>query len=372
MAKRIKVLQLVKAIKVGKFGRLAIHNGFLYITNNDVSIRAAIDCPEKTISFDLNDSLKTRLAKLEILIASGRVGEYVADLSESEQGHLFKGDFDRPAPGQPVPDLDGFSPLIDSEVDQSGLDWSLEVLEGLAWVGLATDTDATRYQLAGVCIDAGKGYAVATDGRRLHGQHFGSGFASAFGQGKTKILHSDFVKSLLTLAKASGQSLNVRAYDNGLRLSCEQFVVWCRWIEGRFPNWEIVVPSYDAENYHKVSFAANLLDVCKAATKIKKLEAKAGEQREDELVPWVRLGESVQTVDARYLAEALAGILDKSATCLGRASLGPANDPTVVGETDGRFAVIMGGSPGNFHKLSDDERAKYLSKYPTLPVTFIS
>lgn len=110
----------------------------------------------------------------------------------------------------------------------------------------ATDNESTRYQLGGVLfeIDGESITAVATDGRRLacmsgKGQPV-NGYKSA---GTSTIIPS---KTLQIIERAvSDQDINVQiaARSNDVLIRSSRCTIYSHLVEGRYPNWRMVIPS---------------------------------------------------------------------------------------------------------------------------------
>lgn len=260
-------------------------------------------------------------------------------------------------------------PIVDT-VSQAGLQAiGLNSLDLLQWVSTACDDQSTRYQLGGVCLDAGDNCAVATDGRRLHGHCFGTWFGELFGSEKKRILHRDSLKTLATIAKQSKQSFDCRVSEVGTYWTSSQVAVFCPFVLGRFPNWQAIVPKVDSSDYRDASFTTSVRDLAIKETKLAKLRQKSSIDKTEETA-WIRLDDSYTLVDGDYIVDALDGCLADSETCIAAIPTSKNPGAIMIGSTDYCFAIVMGGSPDRLDKLSEVERQKTLAKYPTAKCFF--
>lgn len=182
------------------------------------------------------------------------------------------------------------------------------------WVAIATDPDLTRYQLAGVLFTGDN--VVATDGRRLHRGKLGLQVAP---EGNLdKIVHSKAVSTVSKLLKAfKSDSLELKFRDNTFSVSTEDFTLHGILVEGRYPNWEMVIPS-GKPNGHRASFTDSSQNYCEATVKRCKHEHQAAiaglsaKQRKcmDEKIPTVEFvsddGEVEMCLNAAFMADAIA------------------------------------------------------------------
>lgn len=113
--------------------------------------------------------------------------------------------------------------------------------DALRRCGHACDTESTRYQLGGVLIHFAGDQAnfVATDGRRL---------ATVAIKLDQEVAESRCIvpaKSVGSIVRAFGESqrCNVEVVGNDLVVQNDQMTFQTRLIEGKYPNWEMVVPA---------------------------------------------------------------------------------------------------------------------------------
>ena len=130
---------------------------------------------------------------------------------------------------------------------------SREALQGLIHrTRFACDLDSTRYQLGGVLVESQDGSLrmVATDGRRLSVVE-----SDAIGTagGSSAIIPQ---KGLQTISKAFQSDAEVRLMitSNAVAVSSETTYVETRLVEGRFPQWQKVLP--DTSKHTRISLEA--------------------------------------------------------------------------------------------------------------------
>lgn len=110
----------------------------------------------------------------------------------------------------------------------------------------ATDTESTRYQLGGVLfeIEGDTITAVATDGRRL---------ACMKGQGTSVNNYQPSSASTIVPTKTlqiiersitdRDETVQIAARSNDILIRTSRCTIFSRLVEGRYPNWRMVVPS---------------------------------------------------------------------------------------------------------------------------------
>jgi DNA polymerase-3 subunit beta len=130
---------------------------------------------------------------------------------------------------------------------------SREALQGLIHrTRFACDVDSTRYQLGGVLVESQDGSLrmVATDGRRLS---VVESDAVGTAGGSSAIIPQ---KGLQTIAKAFQSDAEVRLMitSNAVAVSSETTYVETRLVEGRFPQWQKVLP--DTDRHTRISLEA--------------------------------------------------------------------------------------------------------------------
>jgi DNA polymerase-3 subunit beta len=110
----------------------------------------------------------------------------------------------------------------------------------------ATDTDSSRYALGGVLLelDGDRVTAVGTDGRRLaqmetRGQSVGGHQTT----GSNTIVPRNAVSLILrALGSSIDEPVQVAARGNDLLVRAGRAEIFTRLVEGRYPNWQQVVP----------------------------------------------------------------------------------------------------------------------------------
>ena len=110
----------------------------------------------------------------------------------------------------------------------------------------ATDTESTRYQLGGVLfeIEGDTITAVATDGRRLacmkgHGSSVNNYQAS----GSSTIVPTKTLQLIERSITGKDETVQIAARSNDILLRTNRCTIFSRLVEGRYPNWRMVVPS---------------------------------------------------------------------------------------------------------------------------------
>jgi DNA polymerase III sliding clamp (beta) subunit (PCNA family) len=192
-----------------------------------------------------------------------------------------------------------------------GWDFTADRLcQALSWCAMATDTEATRYALGGVCWDGI--HLVATDGRRMHVVRLGENYHDG-----SAIIPVRFVQAVCGLVKLFKDDIvSIRITDNEIVACGDVWQLCSRLVEGRFPNWRQIV---DIESEPQVAFIRQLGEHADAIVKRTKLENKVAveglsaksRKAYDEKTPELLLGES--KVNAEYIRDAIA-IID-NATC---------------------------------------------------------
>jgi DNA polymerase-3 subunit beta len=110
----------------------------------------------------------------------------------------------------------------------------------------ATDTESTRYQLGGVLfeIEGDSITAVATDGRRLACM---KGLGQSINNYQTSGLSTIVPTKTLQLIERSitdkDEMVQIAARSNDILLRTNRCTIYSRLVEGRYPNWRMVLPS---------------------------------------------------------------------------------------------------------------------------------
>ena len=110
----------------------------------------------------------------------------------------------------------------------------------------ATDVESSRYALGGVLLelDADKVIAVATDGRRLARME---GTGNSVSGHKTNGMNTIVpVRAMALIDRALSDkdgTLQVAARANDLLVRTNQWTIYSRLVEGRYPNWRQVIPT---------------------------------------------------------------------------------------------------------------------------------
>jgi DNA polymerase-3 subunit beta len=115
-----------------------------------------------------------------------------------------------------------------------------ELLRGLSRVISATDDESTRYALGGVCFDLEHGAIVATDTRILVVHKLG---ADGAGQG---VIPEKACRGLMR-SMAAGGVVSVGLSENSASFEVGALRVFCRLLEGRFPQYGQIAAKVDGE-----------------------------------------------------------------------------------------------------------------------------
>lgn len=112
----------------------------------------------------------------------------------------------------------------------------------------ATDTESTRYQLGGVLLEMEGDTitAVATDGRRLACM---KGRGTSINNYQTAGLSTIVPTKTLQLIERSltdrDDMVKIAARSNDILIQTARCTIYSRLVEGRYPNWRMVLPSTD-------------------------------------------------------------------------------------------------------------------------------
>ncbi|MFN9714453.1 MAG: DNA polymerase III subunit beta, partial [Planctomycetota bacterium] len=110
----------------------------------------------------------------------------------------------------------------------------------------ATDTESTRYQLGGVLfeIEGDTITAVATDGRRLASMKgTGSSINNYQPAATSTIVPTKTLQLIERSITDKDETVQIAARSNDILLRTNRCTIYSRLVEGRYPNWRLVVPS---------------------------------------------------------------------------------------------------------------------------------
>jgi DNA polymerase III subunit beta len=110
----------------------------------------------------------------------------------------------------------------------------------------ATDNESTRYQLGGVLfeIEDQTITAVATDGRRLacmKGR--GASINGYQNSGMSTIVPTKTLQLIERSITGKDDMVHLAARSNDILIRTQRCTIYSRLVEGRYPNWRIVIPS---------------------------------------------------------------------------------------------------------------------------------
>lgn len=110
--------------------------------------------------------------------------------------------------------------------------------DALKTVRFCCSTDETRYVLNGVYFSSDPRKVVATDGRRL------ASLSLDFPVGLDDVILPSPVIPLWIEIGGRVDELQVAAVANGIALRAEGEMIWTKKIEGRYPNFQQVIPNF--------------------------------------------------------------------------------------------------------------------------------
>jgi DNA polymerase-3 subunit beta len=117
-------------------------------------------------------------------------------------------------------------------------------LGALRRVDFATDIDSTRYQLGGVNFVTTDEQLdmIATDGRRLAHQRLDLHLGGAL-DGQSNIVPTKALSIAKRALEGSEGFIGIAIYGSVIELRGGQVRVQIRMVEGRYPNWQSVIPA---------------------------------------------------------------------------------------------------------------------------------
>ena len=256
------ILQNVKIKADKKIGAI------LQATDTEIGIRIRVDCdvvnngeavlPTKSLTQLLD---LTRDDRLSLEAAEGKV------VFSDEKGPL---ELNTQEPDE-FPNVEEFEETAYHEIPAKAFK---EIIRRTVY---ATDTEAARFALSGVCfeMDGDNISVVATDGRRLAWQE-GKGNCVNDHKVETAILP---VKSLQILERV----LNDKSVDdddevkmsvsaNRVLFQCRDVVLFSRLVEGRFPKWRTIIPKTEDDTPVAVESGELLSAVLRAQIAITDLD----------------------------------------------------------------------------------------------------
>ncbi len=110
----------------------------------------------------------------------------------------------------------------------------------------ATDTESTRYQLGGVLfeIDGDEITTVATDGRRLATMKGKGKSVNGYrNQNTSTIVPTKQLNIIERSISENDQTIQFAARASDVMFRTDRCTLYCRLVEGRYPNWSMVIPS---------------------------------------------------------------------------------------------------------------------------------
>lgn len=157
----------------------------------------------------------------------------------------------------------------DKAIPEGYLPISSEEWQSVVWTSQATDTESTRYALGGVCFTGNT--VVATDGRRMQWSSLESDFGGAELRQIVPMVAVSAIAELIKLFKE--KTIYVCFERDSIRVVGSCWLYTSRLVEGRFPNWQQVIPS-KGEYRKDILDCAPIRAECEATIKRVKLENK--------------------------------------------------------------------------------------------------
>jgi len=236
------------------------------------------------ITFRL-ENIEMKLLKTLKAANKGILAKYKRKLAVSQDSILYC-DMDQSVTVSRTPDYSATLQEFDSiaAFELAGIDnvdlESMPIVEGaivldqhdietMAWAALVCDNESTRYSLGGVLLTENK--IVGTDGRRMH-----VGTLSAqFPESSDRIIPERAISTLVELCKIwKDTRIQVVVAANSITFIGQYWKFNSRLIDGRFPNWQQVIPSErDTEKTRDV-YTSGILAQCADTIKRTALENK--------------------------------------------------------------------------------------------------
>lgn len=222
----------------------------------------------------------------------------------------------------------------------------------------ATDSESSRYALGGVLLEMGAEeiVAVGTDGRRLARME-GKGEAQGDHQtsGSNTIVPTRAIQLMERALTDQEETVDVAARANDLLLRTGTAVIYCRLVEGRYPNWRQVFPKREGGTQLDMTVGPFFAALRQAAIVTDhdsrgidfsfgdgtlKLEASTAEIGESQIeLPIPYDGEPVTlTMDHRYVAD-FCKVLDSESNFM--LEFESSSAPALLTTDDGYGYVIM-------------------------------
>lgn len=222
------MLKTIKAANVGVKTRIrgAIGPDSVQFSNGDIEFKVACDGASQLVEFH-------HIAELELLLG-GTIGQK-RELKQELEYSCFN---------------------------------AKELSKKLSYCLSAADVDSTRYALGGVCWDVDT--LVGTDGRRLHRQDIGK----CLGGGG--IIPPNGINAITAaISEFKDSAVFIRFNKENVFVHGDCWLLTIRLVEGRFPNWQQVIPSHDEiETTEKPYNTKQLREHLKETIKRVKLEEK--------------------------------------------------------------------------------------------------
>ena len=219
-------------------------NLVFYATDSELSMSCAIPCETCDPGFDV----LLPVGRFQSMISESNAETLVIDDGETIRIELGLADYELPtAKPEEFPIT---KPTTGKQLTLN----ARGLRRALQQTNFCTDMASNRYQLSGVYFDVRdcKASFVATDGRRL--AH--SFIAANEDYAMTGIIPQKATKAMIGICDQEGHALIVSDLN-----SITVFVGGCtltsRLVEGRYPNWRLVVP--DVTRYTNIPFQADML-----------------------------------------------------------------------------------------------------------------
>lgn len=316
----------------------------LYATDMDVFISCDVTCMEVEQGFDC----LLNAAKFHSILSETK-SENIEIESDENEIHVTCGAADFRIPTSNPQEFP-----VQAKIDG---DWvkvnARAVRTAISKTQFCTDTASTRFQLGGVHYEADEKenclHFVGTDGRRLaHATIAAVGWSKLDG-----IIPMKAARSIMAICDQDGDCV-LTADLNSIQVEVGGAVFISRLVEGRYPQWRKVLPSY--RDYTLVPVHAGLLGssirqaaiVSDAETRgvdmtftqgsIQFSAASAGTGRSKVAIPVAYDGEPMSiTVDFKFVGEFCKAV--DPATIVDM-MVGKANEPAVLKAADYQYVIM--------------------------------
>lgn len=216
-----------------------------YATDNELSMSCSIDCDTCGPGFDV----LLPVGRFHSMISESRADFVVIEAGETTL-RVELGSADYELPTAKPEEFPITKPTVGTSVTVN----ARGLRKAIQQTNFCTDVTSNRYQLSGVHFDINEGRAsfVGTDGRRLAHSYI----VAAEQVKMTGIIPLKATKSIVGICDQDGWAVII-ADLNSITVQVGGCTMTSRLVEGRYPNWKMVVP--DVTRYVNVPFSADIL-----------------------------------------------------------------------------------------------------------------